>query len=137
VPVRPAPAVTLALAAALALGLACAAPRGPAAGLPGRSEADARAALDRFASAALDGRWPDAYALLSARWRAATTAARLAVDWQGALPAAREAAERVRARLDAGATLAGEGGRRTLALGEGREAVVVLEEEGWRVDALE
>jgi hypothetical protein len=126
----------LALAAALAIG--CAGARHPAAPLPsGRSEAAAREALGRFAGAVEAERWPEAYALLSARWRAAYTPTRLALDARGAGPVGREAAERVQALLAAGTPLAGEGATRTLPVGSGRAAILVLEADGWRVDALE
>jgi hypothetical protein len=126
----------LALAAALALG--CAAAGRPVDPVPsGRSEAAAREVLVRFAGAVEGERWPEAYALLSARWRAAYTPTRLALDARGAGPVGREAAERVRALLAAGTPLAGDGNRRTLPVGTGRAAVLVLEQGGWRVDALE
>jgi hypothetical protein len=124
-------------ALAAALALSCAGPAGAGAVPTGRSEAAARDALRRFADAAEAGRWTEAYALLSARWRGAYTPARLQADWRGAGPVGREAAERVRALLTAGEPLAGDPARRVLAVGEGRAAVVVLEDGGWRVDALE
>jgi hypothetical protein len=127
-----------ALVVAVALAAACAGAHPPAGPVPpGREEAAARAALGRFAEALEAGRWPEAYALLSARWRSAYTPTRLALDARGAGPVGREATERVRALLAAGTPLAGEGGRRTLPVGSGRAAVLLLEEDGWRVDALE
>ena len=126
----------LALAAALAIG--CAGAKAPAARLPsGGSEQEARAALGRFAGAVEAGRWREAYALLSARWRAAYTPERLGLDARGAGPLGREATERVQALLAAGTPLSGDGRTRTLPVGSGRAAVLVLEPEGWRVDALE
>ena len=127
---------------ALALGLAvasvagCAAPRS----LPaGHGEDAARETLSRFARDVQERRWQDAYALLAARWRAAYTPSRLAADWDGAGPIGREESERVLALLAAGVSLLPEGGleRLSLPVGTGRRAVVVLEDGGWRVDALE
>jgi len=130
------PMRALALAAVLATG--CAGGPHPVAPLPsGRSEAAAREALGRFAGAVEAGRWPEAYALLSARWRAAYTPTRLALDARAAGPVGREASERVQALLAAGTPLAGEGDTRTLPVGSGRAAVLVLEPGGWRIDALE
>jgi hypothetical protein len=123
-------------ALAAAVLLACA--TGGGAPVPsGRTEASAREALARFAGALEAERWAEAYALLSARWRTAYTPTRLAADARGAGPVGREATERVRALLAAGAPLAGEGARRTLPVGSDRAAVLILEEGGWRVDALE
>jgi hypothetical protein len=121
---------------AAALALACASAR-PATVPSGSSEGAAREALARFAAAVEAGRWPEAYALLSARWRAAYTPSRLASDARGAGPVCREATERVRALLEAAAPLSGEGSRRVLPVGSDRAAVLLLEEGGWRVDALE
>jgi len=149
----------LALAAGLALALsvsgtlsACAAAR-PAPPPPvaaDLSPAAARATLERFALAAEAGRWPEAWALLSPRWRAATQAPeRLAADWRGAGPVAREAAARVVALLRDGTTLTGPpagaagqpgGGAAAelrLPVGPGRAARVVAEGGAWRVEALE
>jgi hypothetical protein len=130
------PVLALALAAALgcASGRATGAPPPPPAG---RSEEAAREVLRRFAGAVEAGRWGEAHALLAARWRAAYTPARLAVDFGGAGPAGRESAERLRAALAAGAPLARDGGRALLPVGGGRAAVLVAEEGGWRVDAIE
>jgi hypothetical protein len=50
---------------------------------------------------------------------------------------AREAAVRVVSLLEGGAALTGEGGVRRLPVGGGREARLVEEAGGWRVDALE
>jgi hypothetical protein len=127
------------LAATLACALlACAAgtprPAPPPAGL---GDAPAREVLSRFCRAAEAGRWEEAHLLLSARWRAAYTPGRLAADRAGAGPAAGEAAGRVLAALAAGAPLDRDGQRALLAVAPGRAAVLVAEDGGWRVDALE
>jgi hypothetical protein len=124
---------------ALAALAACA---GPAAErlppLPtGRTEAVARETLSRFARALQARRWPEAYALLSGRWRSAYTPSRLGVDYEGAGPLGREEAERILALLAAGAPLAPQGERLALPVGAGRAALLVPEGDGWRVDALE
>ncbi|HET9552841.1 MAG TPA: hypothetical protein VFP50_07725 [Anaeromyxobacteraceae bacterium] len=128
----------LLLAAALA---GCAtATRAPSPPPTGLDEAAGRAVLLRFAGACEAGRWTEAYALLSPRWRAATTPERLAADWRGAGPVAREAAARVASLLRGGAhlePLAASRGRLVLAVGPGRAARLVEEGGGWRVDALE
>jgi hypothetical protein len=126
---------------ALAL-VALAACAGPAAErlppLPtGHTEAAARETLSRFARALQARRWPEAYALLSGRWRATYTPSRLAVDFEGAGPLGREEAERVLALLAAGAPLAAQGDRLALPVGTGRAALLLPEDGGWRVDALE
>jgi hypothetical protein len=126
----------LVLSAFLSAGCA-----GRSAGFPpppaGTDEAAAREVLARFARAVEAGRFDEAHALLSERWRAATTPARLAVDFRGAGPTAREAAARALAQLAAGAPVerSREGAR--LAVGGGRSALLVAEAGGWRVDALE
>lgn len=129
-----------ALAAALLLAAGCATP-GPAPGGPSGqappARDDARAVLLRFALAVQGGRWAEAWPLLSERWRAATSPGRLAADYRGAGPVAREASERVVALLAAGASLQPSQGRLTLPVGPGREARLVEEAGGWRVDALE
>ena len=128
-----------ALAAAVAAAaLACAAGSGRS-GPSARdaSEGAARETLARFARAVAGGRWADAHGLLSERWRSGYTPERLAADAEGAGPVGREAAERALAALAAGAPLAGSGARRTVEVGAGRAAVLVLEAPGWRVDALE
>jgi hypothetical protein len=118
-------------------GLATAAPPGQ----PDLSAAAARQVLTRFAQALEAGRWPEAWSLLSPRWRVATTPERLAADWRGAGPVARESAARVVALLQAGAALDGApgegGGPLRLAVGAGRAARVVAEAGGWRIDSLE
>lgn len=117
--------------------LACAGAR-PHPPLPeGLDEAAARASLSRFSGALEAARFEEAHALLSARWRAAYTPGRLALDFGGAGSPAREAAARVRAAAGAGARLELSGGRATLPLAPGRAAVLVAEGGGWRVDALE
>jgi hypothetical protein len=123
-------------AVALAVvALACAGGR-PYAPLPqGLGEAEARTSLTRFARALEASRYDEALALLSARWRAAYTPGRLALDFRGA--GARDAAGRVLAALDARAPLELGPGRARLPLGAGRAAVLVAEGGAWRVDALE
>jgi hypothetical protein len=127
------------LLAALALALGCAAATSSAyPPIPrGDDDAAARAVLVRFAGAVQAGRWEEAHALLTARWRAAYTASRLAADYRGAGPVAGEAAGRVTALLAAGAPLTRDRGRVTLPAGPGVAAVLLLEDGGWRVDRLE
>lgn len=95
------------------------------------------AALRAFAAALGDGRIEAAWELLSARWRAAYTPSRLAVDLAGAGPAGQEAAQRAVSALDVGAPVLRDGDTARVPLGGGRAAVVVLEAGGWKVDALE
>jgi hypothetical protein len=95
------------------------------------------AALRAFAMALRDGRFELAQELLSARWRAAYTPRRLAVDLAGAGPAGQEAAQRAVSALEAGTPVVREGDRARVPLGGDRAAVVVLEGDGWKVDALE
>lgn len=92
--------------------------------------------LARFAGALEAGRWAQAEGLLSARWRSGYTPARLQADYAGAGPLAREAAARVQAALRGGAQLQVEDGRAWLPVAGGR-ALLVAEDGGWRVDALE
>jgi hypothetical protein len=129
------------LLAALVLALAACGGAGGARGFPpppaGTGDAAAREVLGRFARALEAGRHDEAHALLSARWRAAYTPGRLGLDFRGGGPAAREAAARVVGRLAAGAPLERSGTAARLELGGGRAAVLVEEEGGWRVDALE
>lgn len=126
------------LAALAACALACAGAARPFPPPPaGTDDAAAREVLARFARALEAGRFDEAHALLSARWRAAYTPGRLALDWRGAGPSAREAAGRVAARLAAGEPLRREGAAAQLGVGPGRAACVVAEASGWRVDALE
>ncbi len=135
--------VRLALAVALAACLgACAGPSARSPGLepprppPAAAHDPPAAVLARFADALEAGRWGQAQGLLSARWRAAYTPARLQADYAGAGPLAREAATRVQAAIRAGAPLQVEDGRAWLPVAGGR-ALLVSEEAGWRVDALE
>jgi hypothetical protein len=120
-------------AAALACAGAPAYPPPPV----GLDDGAARAALARFARALEGARFDEAQALLSSRWRAAYGPGRLALDFGGAGPAAREAAGRVLAALASGAPLELRSGRARLPLDGGRAAVLVAEGGGWRVDALE
>jgi hypothetical protein len=83
-----------------------------------------------------EGDFERACALLSARWRARTTPARLARDHAGAGPSGREAVARAR-RAAAGAPLTLDDGTARLALGDGRYALLVAERGAWRVDALD
>ena len=134
---RAAPALGLLL---LAL-LACAAPR-TSPGLVGTAGADDAAAqgqavLRRFVRAVELGRWTEAWPLLSARWRAASSPERLAADYRAAGPVAREAVERLAPLIEAGAPLVVVPAGLRLELGEGRAARLVAEPGGWRVDALE
>jgi hypothetical protein len=125
------------LALLAAAALACAAPRAYPPPPQGLDEPAARATLERFARALQGGRYDEAQALLSARWRAAYTPARLAMDFAGAGPAAREAAERVLTAMAAAAPLEAGAGRVSLPVAPGRAAVLVAEAGAWRVDALE
>jgi hypothetical protein len=121
-----------AIAAAL-LAAACAAPAP-------RTHADrdgARAALEAFSAAVAAERWDEAYALLSARWRARETPARLAGDLAASGPVGRDALGRVRALLAAGAPLSTDGDSAALPVGSDRAARLLLEGGAWRVDALE
>jgi hypothetical protein len=95
------------------------------------------AALRAFAAALRDGRFEAAHELLSARWRAAYTPRRLAADLAGAGPAGQEAAQRAVSALEAGAPVVREGDRARVPLGGDRAAVLVLEGNRWKVDALE
>ncbi len=140
---RPGPA-RLAIASILVALAACAGPSSstrepaPASPPPAASAAPEQpaAVLARFVDALEGGRWAQAGGLLSARWRAAYTPARLQADYAGAGPLAREAAARVQAAIRAGTPLRVEDGRAWLPLAGGR-ALLVSEEGGWRVDALE
>lgn len=129
---------SLALLAAAAL--ACAGPGAPrplAPPPPGLDDAAAREVLGRFAGALEAGRFEDAHALLSARWRQAYTPGRLALDFKGAGAWGRESAARVSARIAAGEPLVRGPATARLPTGEGRNALLVQEAGGWRVDALE
>ncbi|MBK9517165.1 MAG: hypothetical protein IPO09_07365 [Anaeromyxobacter sp.] len=128
----------LAALAAAGLGSACAGPGAARPPAPAATSPEAgREVLGRFTAAARAGRWPEAWGLLSARWRGALTPTQLGADWRGAGPVAREAAERVEALLAAGAALRPGAGGLCLAVSPGREARLALEAGGWRVDALE
>ena len=93
--------------------------------------------LLRFADALEDGRLEEAHALLSTRWRAGGSPARLGTDLRGAGPTAADQLARVRAALAAGAPVEVTAGTARVALGGGRAAALVPEDGGWRVDALE
>ena len=79
--------------------------------------------------------WDDAYSLLSERWRARLTPARLAADREqgGALAADRLA--RARRALDQPAAEGEDEAR--FPIGAGKELRLVRESGGWRMDALE
>lgn len=107
---------------------------------PGAQASPAEVALGvllRFCDAGKAGRWPEAWSLLSARWRGALTPEQLAADWAGAGPLAREAAERVEAQALARVPLTGSGRELRLLVAPGRAARLVEEGGAWRVDALE
>lgn len=125
----------LACGAAAALGCATGAPRGVAPP-EGLDDGAARATLARFAGDLERGRFEDAHRLLSARWREAYTPGRLALDFRGGGPPARDAAARALAAA-AAAPLERDGDRARIPVGEGRAAVLVAERGAWRVDALE
>ena len=134
---RLAPGLALVLAAALSAA-ACASTRPGGSGDPpaGLDERAARAVLARFA-AALEARdFERAHGLLSARWRALTSPARLARDFDGSAALAGEAAARARRMAPSCPVTLGPDGAR-LALGDGRAALLVAEAGAWRVDALE
>ena len=129
--------VRAAAALLVASALACAGARSFPPPPQGTDDAAAREVLGRFVRALDAGRFDEVHALLSARWRAASSPPRLAVDFRGAGPAAREAAARVASRLAAGEPLerSPEGVR--LPVGGGRSALLVAQGGAWRVDALE
>jgi hypothetical protein len=131
------PARALLASVALALAAACAGAGGARPPPPGTDERAAREVLRRFARALEDGRFEEAHALLSARWRAEYSPGRLALDFRGAGPAAREAAAAVAARIAAGEPIARSPDGARLSVGGGRAALLVAEAGGWRVDALE
>jgi hypothetical protein len=93
--------------------------------------------LSDFVAALDASRWAEAYALLSARWRARYTPERLAADWGAAGGVSRDAAARVSALLASGAAVPVQGREARLVVGDGKAALLVLEEGRWRVDALE
>jgi hypothetical protein len=128
------------LAAAVAATSACAGAGGARAFPPppaGSDDGAAREVLARFARALEEARFDEAHALLSARWRAEYSPGRLALDFRGAGPAAREAAAAVAARIAAGEPIARSPDGARLSVGGGRAALLVAEAGGWRVDALE
>jgi hypothetical protein len=130
-------ALCLALLGAACLACATDSARtgGAAAAVPQATQ-DPAAVLSKFVDALEAGRWADAHALLSARWRAAYTPSRLASDFGGAGPLAREAAAHARTALVARASMQIADGRASLPVAGGR-ALLVAEAAGWRVDALE
>ena len=103
----------------------------------GTDEAAAREVLARFAAALEAGRFDEAHALLSARWRQAYTPGRLALDFRGAGGGGRDAASRVARLVAQGAPLVRGPDALRLPEGGGRSAALVAEAGGWRVDALE
>jgi len=130
-------------ALALVACLACASPATavkppvPAPAPAPRPEDEARAALTRFASSLRGARWPEAYLLLSARWRARSSPDRLANDFRESGPVGTRALDRVETLLALGAPIQVRGRSAVLLVGEGRQASLVLEEGQWRVEALE
>jgi len=123
------------LALALLLSLSCAGTA--AAGLPPSRSAVAQQQLARFLSAVEGGRWAEAHALLSARWRGRLTPGGLAADRAAAGPVGAAAVARARAVLDAGVALDLRGGTALLPVGPGKAAVLVEEGSDWYVDAVE
>ena len=106
--------------------------------LPDRLDgAAAREVLQRFVEALDAARWEEALALASARWRAAYTPGRLALDHRGAAATAHDLTVRVERQLAAGVPLLLTAGSARLALGGGSCALLVAEGGGWRVDALD
>lgn len=132
--------IALGAAALTALSPGCAATGAAGGGASGGggavSPAPPAAVLTRFVAALESGRWLEAHGLLSARWRATYTPSRLAADYAGAGPLARDAVAHVRTALGAGGGLQVGDGRAVLPVGTGR-ALLVAEAGGWRVDALE
>ncbi len=125
---------------ALALLLGCAVPglgRPPSDGPGAAVDAAPRAVLARFVAAVEAARWPEAYALLTSRWRGRLTPARLASDFAESGPMGRAAAGRVQGLLSAGVPLAVRDGTATLKVGGDRSVVLLLEDGSWKVDALE
>ncbi len=130
-------AALLALVALAALACASA-PARPWPPFPaGLGEDAARETLRRFASALERGRFEEAQALLSARWRTSYDARRLALDFSGNAPA-RSMAREVLARLASGVPpVSVSDGRASVRLDGAGEAVVVAEGGAWRVETLE
>jgi hypothetical protein len=120
-------------------GAGGATPAHAAPGEPAPPTAEARATLARFASALRDGRWGDAWALLSSPWMARLTPDRLASDWRESGPVGPRALARVEAALAAGLPVVLDPGglSASLPVGEGKAASLVLEDGRWRVAALE
>jgi hypothetical protein len=83
------------------------------------------------------GRWPEAWSLLSARWRARETPERLAADLAASGPVGPSAVARARAALASGALPEVKGRSAALTVGQGKAAALVEEDGSWRVDALE
>lgn len=104
---------------------------------PPDSDAGPRAVLAQFVAAIEAQRWSEAYTMLSARWRVQLTPARLATDYAGSEAVGRGATARVKGLLAGGALLVVGKERAVLPVGEGRAAVVLLEGDAWKVDALE
>ncbi len=119
----------------MTLALACAAPAARTA--PEGAGRGPASVLSRFTEAVADGRWDEAYSLLSARWRARSTPTRLAGDLADSGAVGRDAVERVRALLRSGAAPSQRGEVATLRVAEGKSARLVMEDSSWRVDALE
>ncbi|WP_373049096.1 hypothetical protein [Vulgatibacter sp.] len=102
---------------------------------PETAEPAPASAATRFLDAVEAARWDDAFLLLSERWRASLTPARLAADWEqgGAL-----AADRLeRARLALREQPRREGDRVRFGAAGGSGLVLVEEPGGWRVDGFE
>lgn len=132
--------LALALVLAAAAGIACTSPSAARTFPPppaGVDDEAAREVLARFARALQAGRFEEAHALLSARWRQAYTPGRLAFDLRGSGVLGRDASARVLARLGAGVPLLRGPGWARLPVDDGRTALLVEEPGGWRVDALE
>jgi len=104
----------------------------PAAAPAPATPADAAAAFVR----AVEGRdWERAYGLLSARWRARLTPARLAADWEAGGALAADRLTRARLALAEEPVAAGDEAR--FPIGAGQELRLVRESGRWRIDALE
>jgi hypothetical protein len=119
---------------ALVLLAACATAQRPPAAAPALAAGDA---LSRFAGAVEEGRWTEAWSLLSNRWRARETPERLAADLAASGPVGPAALARARAALASGALPEVRGRSAALVLGSGKAAALVEEGGEWRVDALE
>jgi hypothetical protein len=111
--------------AIVALAPACAATQRPP---PAADDATPRAAATRFLEAVEAGRWDDAYALLSARWRERLTPERLAADRRQGGALAKDHLDRARIALRGEPSISGDEARFDKALRLVREA------DGWRVD---